>query len=210
MNAADDVRARFDDATRRHLTGPLVPGVELRLATADEHQAHQDALWASSSEQPAPDLQPLFSDGDRAAFAALAAVRGPALSHRVLLCAGDEVVGTYHGVQEDHGRYYMVNTVVRRDVQGRGLYRAFLPRVVAAVREAGFREIHSRHRADNNAVLVPKLKAGFVITGFEIAPRDGILVALCLYLHGGLGKLFHYRVDGSHAAALRAAGVPLP
>lgn len=154
----DDVRERFDDASRRHLTGVLPDGVQLRPASVDEY----------------------------------------------------EVVGCYWGFHEDYGRYSMINTVVRRDHQGRGLYTAFLPRLVAAVREVGFREIDSRHRADNNAVLVPKLKAGFVIAGFEIAPRFGILIHLRLYLHAGLGRLFAHRVDGSQAGELRAAGLELP
>lgn len=206
-----DVRERFEEATRRHLEGELVPGVTLRPAGADEYEQHREALWAAAGDQrPALDPAPLFSDADRARGAALAALRGAPLEHRHLWLAGGQVIGAYWGFQEDYGRYYMINTVVRPDHQGRGLYSAFLPRLIAAVREVGFREIYSRHRADNNAILVPKLKAGFAIAGFEVAPRFGVLVHLRLYLHDGLARLFAHRIDGSHTGELRAAGLRLP
>jgi len=210
LSSPDDLRDCFDQATRRHLVGTLVPGVELRTATTEEHEAHQDALWTSATDRRPPDSRQLFSDADRARVRALDRLRGGCLEHRLLWCAGDEVIGAYRGTQEDGGSYLMWNTVVRRDFQRRGLYRAFLPRLIAAVREVGFRQIHSRHHADNNAVLVSKLKAGFVISGFEISPRDGVLIDLRLFLHDGLGKLFAHIVDGSYAAELRAAGVALP
>jgi GNAT superfamily N-acetyltransferase len=205
----DDVRERFEQASRRHLTGELAAGVEMRPASADEYERHKTALWLGVGRE-AIDAAPLFSDEDRARYAALASLRGAQLEHRLLWTAGDQVVGSYWGFQEDYGRYYMINTVVHPDYQGRGLYSAFLPRLIAAVAEVGFREIYSRHRADNNAILVPKLKAGFVIAGFEIAPRFGMLVHLRLYLHRGLAQLFAHRIDGSGAAELRAGGVELP
>ncbi len=210
VGPGDDLRERFEASTRRHLHGPLVAGVELRPpAGIEEHERRLDALWAFGT-RPSLDPAPLFSDEDRARQADLAALRGAPLEHRLLLIAGGEVIGCYWGVQEDHGRYYMISTVLRPDHQGRGIYSAFLPRLVAAVREIGFHEIHSRHRADNNAILVPKLKAGFAIAGFEVAPRHGILVHLRLYLHEGLGQLFAHRIDGRHAPELRAAGLPVP
>jgi GNAT superfamily N-acetyltransferase len=206
----DDVRARFHESTSRHLIGALTPEVELRLPdSVEEHEHHLDALWALG-DRPSLDPAPLFSDEERARQAALAALRGPPLEHRLLWVAGGEVIGCYWGVQDDHCRYYMTSTVLRPDYQGRGVYRAFLPRLVAAVRETGFHEIYSRHRADNNAVLVPKLKAGFVIAGFDVAPRHGLLVQLRLYLNEGLGRLFAYRIDGRQAVELRAAGLPVP
>ena len=206
----DDIRRRFDDSTRRHLIGTLVPGVELRLPdSAEEHERQLDALWATG-DRPSIDPAPLFSDEERSRQAAISGLRPAPLEHRLVWVAGGEVIGCYWGVQEDPARYYMISTVVRPDHQGRGIYTAFLPRLIAAVRETGFNEIHSRHRADNNAILVPKLKAGFFIAGFDVAPRHGILVVLRLYLHEGLGQLFAHRIDGRHAPELRAAGLPVP
>ena len=94
--------------------------------------------------------------------------------------------------------------------RGRGLYRALLPRVVAAARDAGFREVVSRHRADNNPILVPKLRAGFVISGFDVSPRWGLLVHLRRYLVEELALMHAYRVDGAEREALVARGVKVP
>jgi hypothetical protein len=58
-------------------------------------------------------------------------------------------------------------------------------------------------------VLVPKLRAGWAIAAFEVTLRYGLLVHLRRYLHDGFARAFGYRVDGSQAAALRAAGAPI-
>jgi GNAT superfamily N-acetyltransferase len=205
----DEARARFEEASQRHLTGLLAPGIELRPVAADENQRQREALWREV-ERPAIDPTLLISEEDGAGYQALDSLRGPRLEHHLLWVAGDQVVGSYWGFQDDFARYYMCSSVVRADHRGRGLYSAFLQRVIAAARDSGFRELYSRHRADNNAVLVPKMKAGFLIAGFEVTPRFGLLVHLRRYLHAGLGDLFAHRIDGSNAAALRAAGLPLP
>ena len=207
--AAEDGRRRFAEATARHLVGPLGAGVEVRACDAAAWREHADAMWRDD-ERPDVETAPLFDAETRARVDDLDALVPAPLEHRVLLHAGDEVVGTYWGVQEAYGRYYMVNTIVRRDWRGRGLYRALLDRVVAAVRDAGFREMYSRHRADNNAVLVAKLKAGWSIAAFEVAPRYGLMVHLRRILVDGYDRLFRYRIDGAEADALRAAGVRIP
>lgn len=208
--SADDGRARFASATATHLTGALTPEVDLEPVDVATWERHNQALWDGADERPpAFDLRRVMTDDERARGADLEATLGPTLGHRVLLRAGAEVVGAYWGQQDTWQRYYMVYSVVRRDWQRRGLYRALLPRVVAAATAAGFREIYSRHRADNNAVLVPKLKAGFAIGGFEIAPRFGLLVHLRYYPGDGMRATFAHRVDGAHAAALRDRGLPV-
>jgi hypothetical protein len=57
----------------------------------------------------------------------------------------------------------------------------------------GFKEITSKHHAGNNAVLIPKLKAGFVIQGFEINPRFGIMVNLVRYTNSSILNIYHQR-----------------
>jgi GNAT superfamily N-acetyltransferase len=127
----------------------------------------------------------------------------------VLFRAGGDIIGGYWGAQDTEGRYAMIVTIVREDWRRHGVYSELLPRVVEAARESGFREIYSRHRADNNAILIPKLRAGFVIAGFEIAPRWGLTVHLRMYLVEAMRLLHEHRVDGEHAAELRTRGLPL-
>ena len=208
--SADAARARFATATATHLTGALTAEVQLESVETGQWEQHNQALWAGADDRvPAFDLRRLADDDANARGADLEALLPPPLSHRILLRAGAEVIGAYWGMQESWQRYYMVYSVVRRDWQGRGVYRALLPRVIAAATDAGFREIYSRHRADNNAVLVPKLKAGFAIAGFEVAPRFGLLVHLRYYPGAGMRALFQHRIDGAHADELRGRGLPI-
>jgi hypothetical protein len=206
MASADSARERFAAATATHLTAPLVDDFPLRLGTHAEVLAASEAMRAADP-RPAGRLEALYSAEETARLADLAAVQGEPLSHYLLLERGGEVVGVYWGQQHPFGRYYMVNSIVRPDVLGRGVYRALLPRVVAAAEAAGFGEIYSRHRVDNNAILVPKLKAGFVIAGFEIAPRFGLLVHLRRYLIEGMDRAFRHRIDGAYGAEMRAKKV---
>ncbi len=207
---ADDARARFDAATLEHLVAPLAEGVEIHHADAETWHVAADPVRLEADDRPGVSPGVLAPAEQRARGADLDAVLGTPLAHRLLFVARGEVIGAYWGIQEPYSRYYMVSTVFRRAWQGRGLYTGFLPRVVAAAEAAGFAEVWSRHRADNNAVLVPKLRAGFTITGFEVSPRWGILVHLRRYLREGLGRVHRYRIDGTGAAELRTDGLALP
>jgi hypothetical protein len=207
--SADDARRRFDDATQRYLLAPLPGGIEVRSCSEDEWSTTANAWW---SEDGRPPLEPsqLYSAERRAGLDDLDALLTGALTHRVLLWQDGAPIGAFWGQHESWGRYYMVNTIMRPDFRGRGVYRAFLGNVERAVAAAGFRELYSRHRADNNAVIVPKLKAGWVIAAFEVALKFGLMVHLRKYLTDDLVRLHGFRVDGGHAVALRAAGLTLP
>jgi hypothetical protein len=202
---SDAARERFDAAAERHLTAPLADGVEIRHVTYEEVTAASDGLWADDA-RPHARLDVLYTEEQRARLGELNALFPQPLAHRLVFVEGGEVIGSYWGVQETWGRYYMVNTIFRRDRQGRGLYRALLPRVVAAAADAGFTEVYSRHRADNNAILIPKMKAGFTIAAFEVAPRFGMLVHLRRYLVPALDQMFRHRIDGAFSDELRERG----
>jgi GNAT superfamily N-acetyltransferase len=208
--SADDARARFTTATVRHLSTPLPGGVTIRAVDALVWHEVVDAMWTGTMDRPGLDLGPLFAAEQSAALADLDAAIGARLEHRLLFEHGGEVVGGYWGQQETFGRYYMTVSVFRPEWRGRGLYTALLPRIVACAADAGFREIYSRHRADNNAILVPKLRAGFVIAAFEVAPRWGLTVHLRRYLVDGLTDVHAYRIDGARVPELRERGMKLP
>jgi GNAT superfamily N-acetyltransferase len=208
--AAAEARARFNTATSRHLTAPLAPGVAIRhVAEADWHSA-VDSMWAGTLDRPGLELAPLYRADEAEGFRNLDAIVSDRLHHRMLFEADGTTIGGYWGQQETFGRYYMTVSVFRPEWRGRGLYTALLTRIVAAATEAGFREMYSRHRADNNAILVPKLRAGWLIAGFEVAPRWGLTVHLRKYLVEGLTLVHEHRVDGAHVPALRARGLKLP
>jgi hypothetical protein len=62
------------------------------------------------------------------------------------------------------------------------------------ITDLGFQRIYSRHKMSNNAVIIPKLKAGFVITGFEVAMMYfGNLVELSYYTNPRRRELLEVR-----------------
>ena len=205
----DDARGRFAAATTHHLTAPLMDSITLHHGDASWWHAAIDPIWKSSQPRPGYDLQPLLSREEKERIASLDAILVGRLEHRILFKSGDEVVGGYWGTQDTDARYCMVVSVLREDWRRRGLYSALLPRVVEVAAASGFREIYSRHRADNNAILVPKLRAGFVIAGVEVAPRWGLTLHLRRYLIEAVQLVHEHRVDGAHAAELRSRGLPL-
>lgn len=208
---ATDARTRFAEATHRHLTAPLAVDVALQHVDGAAWHAAADALWEGTMDRPGMALAPLFTADEAAAIADLDAIVADRLEHRLLLVdTAGAVVGAYWGQQETFGRYYMILSVLAPAWRGRGLYRAMLERVTAAATDAGFREMYSRHRADNNQVLIPKLRAGWTIAAFEVTPRFGLLVHLRRYLVDAVRLVHEHRVDGAHAAELRARGLKIP
>ena len=53
--------------------------------------------------------------------------------------------------------------------------------------------ISSKHSATNNRVIIPKLKAGFVISGLEISDRYGTLVRLEYFTNPKRRELMDFR-----------------
>ena len=207
--SATDARTRFAAATAEHLTDPLVPGVTIRHVDEADVHAVVETMWTGTMDRPGLELGPLFTAEQSAGFKDLDALLHDRLQHRMLFEAEGTAVGAYWGQQEMFGRYYMTVTVFRPEWRGRGLYSAFLRRITTAVAANGFREIYSRHRSDNNAILVPKLRAGWIISGFEVAPRWGHMVHLRKYLVDGLALAHEYRVDGARVPELRERGMKI-
>ena len=106
---------------------------------------------------------------------------------------GDDLVGWSFGWQQDAFRYYMTNTGILPEHQDKGVYSALLPRILETLTAVGFQIICSRHVATNNQVIVPKLKAGFVITGMELTDMFGLLVHLTWYTNPKRRKVLEFR-----------------
>lgn len=74
---------------------------------------------------------------------------------------------------------------------------AFIPIILVQLKNDGFQVVVSRHNLTNNAVIIPKLKAGFVISGFEVDDRFGTLVKLSYFFNPLRRKLLDVRVGQS-------------
>ncbi len=65
--------------------------------------------------------------------------------------------------------------------------------MMKAVFEKGFQVITSRHKMFNNAILIPKLKAGFIIQKFEVSDVFGSMVHLAYFVNPARRKMMSYR-----------------
>jgi GNAT superfamily N-acetyltransferase len=113
--------------------------------------------------------------------------------YRIFILKGDEIVGWHVGRQIDAETYYMGNTGVFQAHQRQGIYTALLPKLLETFREKGFQTVCSRHIASNNSVLIPKLRAGFMITGVEVDIRFGVLIVLSYIFDEKRRTAHHYR-----------------
>ncbi|MCD8528388.1 MAG: GNAT family N-acetyltransferase [Chitinophagales bacterium] len=114
-----------------------------------------------------------------------------------LLCKDkDKVVAWSYGFQTKVDTFYMMNSGVLEDYRKQGIYTHMLELVVGKAKEMGFQKIDSRHNMTNNAVIIPKLKFGFKISGFELEPTYGTLVHLAYYTNPKIDSLLSVR-DGS-------------
>ena len=138
--------------------------------------------------------QQALSMEERTATARLRERMGSPFRLNIGLYHHQEFIGWSFGIQESAEKYYMVNTAIFPQHQGKGIYSALLPRLLGILQEEGFQIAYSRHKATNNQVLVPKLKAGFVITGLEVSEVFGVLVQLSYFFNPLRRKVLDVRV----------------
>jgi hypothetical protein len=107
---------------------------------------------------------------------------------------GDEFVGWSWGYQETPFKFYMCNSAILPVHRKKGLYTRLMNEMIRRVTELGFQEIYSRHPLTNNDVIIPKLKAGFVITTMEMSDVFGALIHLSYFPNELRRKMMDYRV----------------
>jgi ribosomal protein S18 acetylase RimI-like enzyme len=105
----------------------------------------------------------------------------------------NQFVGWSWGQQENSSTFYMVNSAVLPDHRRKGLYGALIKKCVEVASRKGYQLIYSRHCATNNAVIIPKLKAGFTISKMEISDRYGVLIQLDFYMNETRRRIIDYR-----------------
>jgi len=108
--------------------------------------------------------------------------------------SGDKIVGWSFGMQKSQEDFYMVNSAVFPEYRQQGIYTIMMQKGVEKATEMGFQRIFSRHKMSNNAILISKLKFGFVVTGFEVVPRFGTMILLSYYPNKRRRKLLEIRI----------------
>jgi ribosomal protein S18 acetylase RimI-like enzyme len=105
-----------------------------------------------------------------------------------------EFAGWSWGFQDSGDSYYMVNSAVLEKFRKRGLYTRLLDDVMKRLADKGFQRIYSRHSMTNNAILIPKLKKGFVLTAFEMTDIFGLVVHLTYFTNATRRRALDFRV----------------
>ena len=101
----------------------------------------------------------------------------------------------------------MVNSGVSPGLRRRGIYSRLVEATIAHADSHGFFRIISRHVPSNNAVIIPKLRLGFMVSGFEYSEVYGPLVRLTYLIGHKRRELYRARsmpVVPSGAEAQRA------
>ena len=120
-------------------------------------------------------FDPVLTAAERTRLGALRQNLARALTLHLLLYENDTPIGWHYGFQRSELEYFMANTALLPAYQGRGIYSAFLKYAIGRILEEGFQYITSIHHADNHAVLIPKLKAGFLIQAFGLLIQPMLL-----------------------------------
>ena len=95
---------------------------------------------------------------------------------------GDSLIGWTFARPEGSSLLYMINSGVAPAERRQGIYSGLARLVIEHARSRGYVAILSRHAANNNAVIVAKLKLGFFVSGFEYSEVYGPLVWLTFFL----------------------------
>ena len=139
----------------------------------------------------------MMSQGEIDAQAALNARAGEPFELYLGLYKGDAFVGWSAGYQRSRESFYMMNSGVLPEHRRKGLYTAMLTSVVQRTQDEGFQIIRSSHQATNNAVIIPKLMFGFIITGMEISDQYGTLVQLDYFTNERRRRVMDFRCGQS-------------
>lgn len=139
------------------------------------------------------DVADSLSETEKESMRTLSHYMGKPYRLNIAVYHKDECIGWHYGWQESSEKFYMCNTAIFPEYRKRGIYSALLPHILSIVKKQGFQILYSRHHCSNNAVIIPKLKMGFIISGFEISDRFGTLVHLSYYFNPLRRKAMQFR-----------------
>jgi len=161
-----------------------------------------------SSNDTSLDFQKVLSEEERSQIKVLNKNLSQIVRFNLCIFKGDEFCGWFTGDQYNHETFYMRNSAILPEHRRKGLYTALMYEVLDRVKKMGFQVVLSRHTTTNNSIIIPKLKAGFVITALEISDRFGTLVHLSYFFNQKRRQVMQFRSgdlqpDDDLKAALR-------
>lgn len=173
----------FDDTRARYFPFEPRPGFVVRPSDA----AELGSIWAAHAdraERPLAELGNYELPAEREQRAGrLTAVYAATHREFFLFAAEGQPAGWATGAMIDPSTFFMVWTVVLPEYRRRGLYTAYLSRLLPYLHDLGYERVTSNHMVNNRPVLIAKLKAGFVITGVVLDERYGAQVSLTAFFY---------------------------
>ena len=131
---------------------------------------------------------------DVLALEAVAPVSVPATDAgavRIACFRGESMVAWTYARPRDERQLDMINSGVAATERRAGIYSHLVSMVIEHAAIHGYASVASRHAANNNPVIIAKLKLGFFVAGFEYSEVYGPLVRLT-YLVGELRRKLHH------------------
>ena len=127
--------------------------------------------------------------------AALAAISPKQATQMIRIGAydGEVLIGWSYGYLERNPVFYMANSGVIESHRRRGIYSALIEAVRLQAVSAGASMMRSQHSVLNTAVIIAKLRAGFIISGLSQSAHLGTMVELTLHLSAQREALYRQR-----------------
>ena len=176
----------------------LLPGYTLYPATEDEFMSlynERETLYFTGFEHT--NFNAGLTEDDCARIAERERSFAGGERSRWFVIYNDVVVGWTLAQQVDQITLLMRNTAIDPEHRRRGVYSALLAFMLHYAREHGYQRVTSTHSATNNAIIIAKLKAGFIITGIHVDERYGVMVHLTHYLYEQRRLTIERRVRGT-------------
>ena len=105
----------------------------------------------------------------------------------------DTLIGWTYACPDGASILYMINSGVAQGERQKGIYSELVRLFIEHARSQGYVAILSRHAANNNPVIIAKLKLGFIVSGFEYSEVYGPLVRLTFLLGNLRRRLYQTR-----------------
>lgn len=139
------------------------------------------------------DVRRVLSEEERAQVRNLHKNLSQMYNFNLCIFRGEEFCGWFAGDQYNNETFYMRNSAILPEHRRKGLYTALMYEVLKRVKAQGFQIVLSRHVTTNNSIIIPKLRAGFVITALEVSDRFGTLVHLSYYFNKTRRRIMEFR-----------------
>lgn len=194
----------------QHFPAPLTANVTAVAVDAPTFWQALDAI--SAAEDPFTSFAALGNytlPPERATWAdALRPIAAHMHQEHILFMQQDRCVGWSHGRMVDATTFFMAFSGVVRSCQRQGIYRAFVRAFLPYLHALGYERVTSNHMVNNRAVLIAKLKAGFVITGMVLDERYGAQVSLSYFFYEDRRCGFERAYSLEHYGAVASAAQP--